>query len=76
MRIDFYQDKRIMKHVKKQNSLDAVSVPQFGGVFIMKSKYSYFERFCAVSCLSLSAISPAAVRYDDVKRCADILNER
>ncbi len=42
----------------------------------MKSKYSYFERFCAVSCLSLSAISPAAVRYDDVKRCADILNER
>ncbi len=27
MRIDFCQDKRIMKHVKKQNNLDAVSVP-------------------------------------------------
>ena len=41
MRIDFCQDKRIIKYVKKQNSLDAVSV-----------------------------------RYDDVKRCAEILNER
>ena len=42
MRIDFCQDKRIIRYVKKQNSLDAVSVPKSWRCFYYEKQVFLF----------------------------------
>lgn len=39
----------------------------------MKKQYSYFDQLCAVSYLSLCASNPGLARFQDIRRCSDML---
>lgn len=39
----------------------------------MKKQYSYFDQLCAVSYLSLCSNHPGMARFEEVRRCSDML---
>ena len=40
----------------------------------MNKIYSFFDQLCAISYLSLAANHPMTARYQDVRRCTDMLS--